>query len=98
MKGERPDAEGGQFNGVQQGHLDHSVGVRAPAWPVLVTLYLQDRSDGSVLGQTLHWWGSSFPNCSATGEAGQVAKARGSARSVFAENQDRDRPTRKSFY
>lgn len=56
VKGERSDAERGQFNGVQQRHLDHSVGVRASAWPVLVTLYLQDRRDGSVLGQTLQWW------------------------------------------
>lgn len=51
MQGEGPDAEGGQLNGVQQGHLDHSVGVCASAWPVLVTLYLQGRRDGSVLGK-----------------------------------------------
>lgn len=97
MKGERSDAERGQFNGVQQRHLDHSVGVRASAWPVLVTLYLQDRRDGSVLGQTLQWW-EAHSQTALLQVKGQVAKARGGARSVFAEHQDRDRPIRESSY
>lgn len=43
VQGEGADAERGQFDGVQQGHLDHPVGVCASARPVLVTLYLQGR-------------------------------------------------------
>lgn len=36
-------AEGGQFNGVQQGHLGHAVGLCAAAGPVLVTLDLKTK-------------------------------------------------------
>lgn len=35
------DGVGRQLDCVQQGHLDHPVGFRTPARPVLVTLYLQ---------------------------------------------------------
>lgn len=45
------DGVGRQLDCVQQGHLDHPVGFRTPAWPVLVTLYLQGGEEkGSVLG------------------------------------------------
>ena len=40
MQGEGADAEGGQLHGVQQGDLDHTVGLRSSAGPVLVALHL----------------------------------------------------------
>lgn len=41
VQGEGAHAEGGQLNGVQQGHLGHAVGLCASAGPVLVALDLQ---------------------------------------------------------
>lgn len=45
------DGVGCQLNCVQQGHLDHPIGFRTPAWPVLVTLHLRGEEEKeSVLG------------------------------------------------
>lgn len=45
MQGESADAESGQFDGVQQGHLGHAVCFCATAGPVLVTLNLEGKED-----------------------------------------------------
>lgn len=41
MQGKGANTESGQLHCVQQGDLDHPVGLRAATRPVLVTLYLQ---------------------------------------------------------
>lgn len=52
------DGVGCQLDCVQQGHLDHPIGFRTPARPVLVTLYLRaEEEKGSVLGCWLGIWG-----------------------------------------
>lgn len=45
------DGVGRQLDCIQQGHLDHPIGFRTPARPVLVTLHLQGgEENGSVIG------------------------------------------------
>lgn len=52
---EGADGVGRQLHCIQQGHLDHPIGFRTPARPVLVTLYLQrGEENGSVIG---YWLG-----------------------------------------
>lgn len=41
VQGESADTESGQFYGVQQGHLGHTIGFCAATGPVLVTLNLE---------------------------------------------------------
>lgn len=56
VQGKGPDGVGRQLDCVQQRDLDHPVGFRTPARPVLVTLHLQGGEEkGSVLGWGL--WG-----------------------------------------
>lgn len=43
VQGEGADTESGQFYGVQQGHLGHTIGFCAATGPILVTLNLGDR-------------------------------------------------------
>lgn len=42
VQGESADTESGQFYGVQQGHLGHTIGFCATTGPVLVTLNLTE--------------------------------------------------------
>lgn len=56
VQGKGPDGVGRQLDCVQQRDLDHPIGFRTPARPVLVTLHLQGGEEkGSVLGWGL--WG-----------------------------------------
>lgn len=56
VQGKGPDGVGRQLDCVQQRDLDHPVGFRTPARPVLVTLHLQG---GEEKGSVLSWglWG-----------------------------------------
>jgi hypothetical protein len=47
LQGEGAHAECGQFHSVQYGDLSHPIGLGTPAWPVLVTLYLQEQETPS---------------------------------------------------
>ena len=54
VQAESADTESGQFYGVQQGHLGHTIGLCATTGPVLVTFNLWQRKwDAEGEGQTV---------------------------------------------
>lgn len=54
VQGEGAHAEGGQLHGVQQGHLDHTIGLRTTIWPVLVTFNLPGRQQTWLVADAEH--------------------------------------------
>lgn len=55
VQGEGAHTEGGQLHRVQQGHLDHTVGLRTTIWPVLVAFYLAGRQQNCLMAGVKHY-------------------------------------------